>query len=303
MNNTGKYLERLVSQIEEYFLPKNFDVKKNEKVFNEDGVQIAEFDIEIRGKLGTTEINWLIECRDRPSQGAAPGSWIEQLVGRKSRFNFNKVTAVSSTGFAEGIKVYAEKEGIELRTIKEVSINDIKNWCGLSEMILWKKNIGLYKATIIIEPLMDEKVNDEIKKIIRKDPNQRFIWSYKDKIFIRPIDLFQLAINQNQYVFDNIEMGKQNPINVEINIKENYPCCIKTKYGDVNMEGIFCYGYLIKNEERKPVQKIVEYSYDGKENISQTVTMLFSVDNTKLELSTHKMIEDGKTIITLSKIK
>ena len=80
-------------------LPVGFEVKSNERVFNDGGIQIAEFDIEIRGKVGTTMIAWLIECRDRPAQGAAPGSWIEQLVGRRNRFGFNKVTAVGVSEF------------------------------------------------------------------------------------------------------------------------------------------------------------------------------------------------------------
>jgi len=303
MNNTGKYLERLVSQVEKYFLPVNFNVKTNEKVFNDDGVQIAEFDIEIKGNLGTTEINWLIECRDRPSQGAAPGSWIEQLVGRRLRFNFNKVTAVSSTGFAEGVKEYAEKEGIELRTVKEISINDIRSWCGLSEMILWKDSGGLSHADIKIETTTDERIKNEIKTINDRYPDQRFIWYSKDNKFLRPVDLFQSAMTQNKFVYDNIEIGKPKPINAEITIKEEYPCFIKTKYGDVKLENIFCIGYIIRNEERRPVEKIVEYSNDGKEKISQLVTMSFSVEDNQFELNAHKMKADGKTLITLSKIK
>lgn len=36
-------------------------------------------------------------------------SWIEQLVGRRARFGFNKVTAVSITGFATGAAEFASK--------------------------------------------------------------------------------------------------------------------------------------------------------------------------------------------------
>lgn len=303
MNNTGKYLESLVSQVEKYFLPDNFDIKTNEKIYNDEGIQIAEFDIEIKGILGTTEINWLIECRDRPSQGAAPVSWIEQLVGRKSRFNFNKVTAVSSTGFAPGAKDFAEKEGIELRTVKEISINDIRSWCGLSEMVVLKDGGGVYHADIKIETTSDERIRNEIKKINENYPDQRFIWCSKDNKFIRPVDLFQTAVTQNKSVYDDVEIGKPKPINADIIITDEYPCFIKTKYGDVKLEKIFCVGYVIRNEEIRPVEKITEYSSDGKAYISQSASMSFSVDEKEFEISATKMKSDGKTIISLRKIK
>jgi predicted RecB family endonuclease len=48
----GKQLEALVAFIEKALLPEGFEVKTNERIFNGDGVQIAEFDIEMahRGK-------------------------------------------------------------------------------------------------------------------------------------------------------------------------------------------------------------------------------------------------------------
>ncbi len=86
MQSSGKQLEGLVAFVEKTLLPQGFDVKTNERIYNEDGIQIAEFDIEVRGKIGSTNIAWLVECRDRPGQGSAPGSWIEQLLGRRIRF-------------------------------------------------------------------------------------------------------------------------------------------------------------------------------------------------------------------------
>src|SRR5712691_3000047 len=118
MGADGRQLEGLVAFVEQTLLPQGFEVKTNERIYNDEGVQIAEFDIEVRGKVGSTEIAWLIECRDRPGQGPAPGSWIEQLVGRRTRFGFNKVTAVSTTGFAAGAIEFAQSEGIELREVR-----------------------------------------------------------------------------------------------------------------------------------------------------------------------------------------
>ena len=96
MASNGRHLESLVAYIESRLLPASgFEVTTNEKVY-ENGVQVAEFDIQIRGTIGSASMSWLIECRDRKSDGPAGVDWIEQLVGRRSRFGFNIVTAVST---------------------------------------------------------------------------------------------------------------------------------------------------------------------------------------------------------------
>lgn len=124
----GKQLEALVAFAEKTLLPMGFSVTANQRVFNDERIQIAEFDIEIRGKVGSTAFAWLIECRDRPTSGPAPGAWIEQLVGRRARFGFNKVTAVSTTGFASGATDFARAQGIELREVRALLPEEFANW-------------------------------------------------------------------------------------------------------------------------------------------------------------------------------
>ncbi|MBF0473944.1 MAG: hypothetical protein HQK91_03670 [Nitrospirae bacterium] len=68
MKTDGKQLEALVAFVEKTLLPQGFVFTPRSRHLNDDGVQDAEFDIEIRGKVGSTDIAWLIECRDRPSQ-------------------------------------------------------------------------------------------------------------------------------------------------------------------------------------------------------------------------------------------
>ena len=114
--NKGKDLENIVRKFEEVLLGEGYTVESNEKII-EDGVQIAEFDIIIKGKIGTAQVKHLIECRDRPSAGPQPRNWIQTLMGRKTDFGFNGVTAVSSTGFTKGAIALAKEQGIGLRKV------------------------------------------------------------------------------------------------------------------------------------------------------------------------------------------
>ena len=134
--NDGAALEQVVALIEGRLTPHGFTVEPRTPVFNDRGVQIAEFDIVIRGSLGTSQISWLIECRDRPSDGPAPGEWIEQLIGRRARFHFDKVMAVSSTGFSPGAIEAAAQEGIELRSLNALMQNDVQAWLPLRPPIV-----------------------------------------------------------------------------------------------------------------------------------------------------------------------
>ncbi len=142
--NDGSSLEQLVALIEGRLSPAGFKVETRRPVFDDDGVQIAEFDIVISGRLGTSQISWLIECRDRPSKGTAPGDWIEQLAGRRARFRFDKVMAVSSTGFSPGALQAAEDAGIDLRSLDALTYDEVTAWLPLNAPLIIHR--GHYSA-------------------------------------------------------------------------------------------------------------------------------------------------------------
>ena len=139
--NSGKELEQLVHEIERSLLSSDFEVTLNKTKFDDSGDQLAEFDIVISGRVGSLLVQWLIECRDRPSQGPAPGSWIEQLAARKTRFNFDRVIAVSTTGFAKGISEYAEREGVLLRSVQR--LGDIASDFNIEEISYYANRVTI----------------------------------------------------------------------------------------------------------------------------------------------------------------
>lgn len=305
-NKSGKELEALIQQIETFFLPDNFDIKGNEKVYNDEGDQIAEFDIEIHGKLGSTDISWLIECRDRPSQGAAPGSWIEQLVGRKNRFGFNKVTAVSTTGFSESASEYAEEKGIELRTLKEITPEDISSWFKLENMLFTEWRADLEHISLDLSPDITEDVDKAIRKTKPSDYiDIAYLVSTKTGENVRSEDAFLSIVQQNN-LFEKIEPDR---LTQKVEIHVNYTndsdhYIIETDEGNARIIGIKFIGTLTRKDQIIPVSNISEYAQnENGEVIAQVAGFKINVQHEDINIEFHNLSEIGEKHIVVRKIE
>jgi len=259
MSNTGKLLEGFVEQIEKILIPHGITVTPNDKVFNDDGVQIAEFDIEIEGKVGTTNFKWLIECRDRPTQGSAPGAWIEQLVGRRDRFNFDKVIAVSTTGFAEGAQEYAEESGIEIRTVTETDLEQIRDWFLLDKMSLYKRSGILEHALLILDENEREDTKKALLEILNENtPDSKLLLSTETGNHITVATAFVLAATGTEGLYDDLipEGGSK-----KIKLRATYPqddshYVVETKQENVRIREILFQGEINVAIETIPIAAI-----------------------------------------------
>ena len=308
MTSDGKQLEGLVSFVEETLIPKGFSVQTNSKVFNEDGLQIAEFDIEVRGKVGTTDIAWLIECRDRPSQGAAPGSWIEQLVGRRKRFGFNKVTAVSTTGFAEGVKGFAKTEGIELREVAEISKEYFKDWFLMNELNQINKQAILHGATVFSDKTeKPEKVEELINILKISTGDTPFLISTISGEKVPLKNAFLGAVELAGNLFDDVvPNGASKIIHLHVNYDndaDNFK--VETLHSNVRIRSIQFHGELKIIEKKIPILKTTVYRNIG-ENTPISHLAVFAPQqfhDRKFSLEFHNINESGETHILLRKIK
>jgi Restriction endonuclease len=222
----GKQLEGLVSFVERMLLPQGFEVTANERVYNDEGIQIAEFDIEIKGRVGSTDIAWLIECRDRPQQGPAPGSWIEQLVGRRMRFGFNKVTAVSTTGFAVGASEFAKAQGIETREVKALSSEEFANWLALRHLEHVEQLSKLDEAKIITGKHETDDRRAAVSELIsRQRGDAKFLRSTKSGELVSATTAFISAVSMAGTLFEGIEEngpGKRVTLEVRYTNENDY---------------------------------------------------------------------------------
>lgn len=303
MLRSGKTLENLAKGIETILLPKGFTVVGNENVYNDDGIQIAEFDITIEGTVGTTKFRWLIECRDRPSEGPAPGSWIEQLVGRRGRFRFNKVTAVSTTGFAKGANEYARQEGIELRNVSQITPEAISDWLASTDLRLFIDKTTLNYARINISQSTPPKLVSALeRRITNIAVTENVLQSTKDgRVTSIATPCLVTAHRQND-IFTGLVPDKSS---VTKTFKLNYPYPddrfqIETDLGFIQIEQIVFEVTFSTTFKLVPMAQLIEYSTtDTTRPICQSIEWEIDLPNNKVGLVVHRLPTDSGTIIAV----
>lgn len=302
MKRDGKDLEELVAFVEEQLVPTGFKVTTNKKTFREDGVQSAELDVEISGKLGSTEITWLIECRDRPSQGPAPTSWIEQLVGRKERFNFSKVTAVSTTGFVAEAKNYASQSGIELREVKSISVSDFRSWLGISCLKATQRLHKLDHVKVLIDPVDDpvlyEKVSHFIKSLKSDD---KFLRSSSTGALSSAGEAFLGATSQMPEVWSGIAPNTEGQ-NIRLHVKYENDAdhfLFDTEEGSQRIRSIIFEGQLILREKEIPASALTYVKNESDEAIAEIARFADTFDNKKVTIELRRIPDSGNTHVVL----
>jgi hypothetical protein len=307
MANDGKPLQDLTEFIERTLHPIGYEVVTNWCEFDADGNFLAEFDIQFIGTQQNSGLKWLIECRDRPSHGAAPGSWIEQLVGRRSRFNINKVTAVSSTGFAQGAAEYAARENIELKEVKSLSPQNFASWFQIPHLevnepnhkveqvnFFVSKDITPERATALNEILRDSAINgrqnDPLLKGVRtgtlRSLNEIFLQATQDLG-----DWKSLVANvPPKFVAVDLDLVGGGSVFV-----------IETSAGPVQIERLMLGGNIWITQTIAPITKSTEYSRRDQEGfIAQSVQFeTQDIGKSKLIIEMHHIPESGYTHVVL----
>lgn len=305
MATDGHTLEQLVRTVEEFFLPKGCTVDVRKRIYGETGAQLAELDILITGRLGTTEIRWLIECRDRPSDGRAPAAWIEQLAGRQDLHGFNKVTAVSTTGFAEGASEMAEKAGIELRTVSDASPADVANWFRGEKFIVHNVVTVLEHAAIF--PLGEETLerkaalDEKLKAMAAGRSNDPFLRTIKTDAMVTVPDAFTWAVNNLPELYS--DLVPDNPEGRTIHLEAQYPndddhFVIDTSTGPVRIKMIRFSGRLKLKVQEVALAALKTYKRDDAAGSVISQAAIFPIDvegRPPLSFELHNIAETGET--------
>jgi hypothetical protein len=306
MPNTGKELEALVALIEKFHLPPGFEITTNERIYDDQKKQIAEFDIQVKGRLGTTDLAWLIECRDRPSEGPAPRSWIEQLVGRRIASGFNKVTAVSATGFTSGALDLAKKQDVEIREMRALTPENFAGWLAIQSIPYFEQSSRLLSSTLVLaqnEPAERQKALGEI--LAKNCSDQPLLRNTETNEVVSIISAFAGALSLKEELFDEVIPNQpERPLTMKVsyqNDKNHF--VVDTHLGAVRIHAIVYNGALAVKKTEIPLASADEYlRADSGEMISQSATFAFTALDAKLSLEMHKVAKSGEIQVVLRKL-
>lgn len=303
----GVALERFVQQIEELYLPPGCDVQVRKRVYDESGVQLAEFDVVIQGKFGSTDISWLIECRDRPSEGAAPAAWIEQLVGRRQVHKFMRVTAVSTTGFSEGAKKLGRDCGVELRSVRDLTAAELSGGLRECSFQVEKRVAKVLGAQAFIDSSVAADLSDAAREVLRvslgKDPALRL---ERTGDVISVAAAFGRAVDSVGGLFDDIEPN--DPLGSEVEIRMPFPAAdgavlVDTPLGAVAILAMKFKGRLLVRHQPVSLGAVREYVRDDGGVIAQTAEFPVSLKAGEFSLQVHELPGSGVIAAALVKVK
>lgn len=117
--------QKLTNSIMAVFHEPEFEVIESPLVYNQRTGAVRELDILIMHRKDKTR-KILVECRDhRRKQDVR---WIDELQGKAQRLNFQKVIAVSSSGFYRTALAEASERGIHTLHLREAEEVDWQKW-------------------------------------------------------------------------------------------------------------------------------------------------------------------------------
>lgn len=129
----GRALEELIARLEAAASGGQAEVMSPEFfVGRESGVK-REVDVTVRSTVGSTTVLVMFECRDRTSTNDV--RWIDEIAGKRDDIGADVAVAVAAGGgFSEGAKRAAAARRIDLRTVDEITVEDVVSWCKLTSL-------------------------------------------------------------------------------------------------------------------------------------------------------------------------
>jgi hypothetical protein len=190
MTKESDDFEILVSKIHELLEGEDAEVTWNDKISDPDNpIQNRQIDITVR------KDNYfnIIECRLHKTKQDV--KWIEELIGRRYSLEANNIIGVSSSGFTSGAIKKANRFGVKLYDLTELSEEDIKSWARHIKLSIFFYKYENFSVVLYFDINDIEKINiDNLKNDFENYYGLRSIFSAPNEL----IDKKDLLLPKNR---------------------------------------------------------------------------------------------------------
>jgi len=278
MTKASDEFEIMISRIHELLEGEGANVEWNERIPDPDNPkQLRQVDVVIR-KDGL--IN-LVECRLHKEPQDV--KWIEELIGRRISLEASAIAAVSTSGFTSGAIKKAEKYGVILRDLKNLSDAEIKSWARSVEIAIYFYRYDNFKLTLFIDPQDVANISiDRFQNDLRNYFGLRSLFTAQLKL----VDAEKLIVKENR--------GKRVKFSVNFFIEGFELCDCKVKeiqsdgyasLGEIKLHvpEVFAYGE-VKAEKKERNVYIQRFNLGDTKVIHHDGHIAISLDISKLDI-------------------
>jgi hypothetical protein len=173
--------QKLVARIEHQVAPKGAVVRSPDKIPDVDTGQLREVDATVQYAVGTVPVLLAFECRRREEREDV--TWIEQLATKHRSIRASRVIAVSAAGFSGPAIEKAKRLGIDLRTVSDISAEEIGRWMIQKAQLKGQlTRIAVLDATIQFEGKDKEPTPETAAAMERDRFNARILADEKGRL-------------------------------------------------------------------------------------------------------------------------
>ncbi len=278
MTKESNDFEILISKIHQLLEGEDTEVTWNDKIPDPDNpIQNRQIDITVR------KDNFLniIECRFHKTKQDV--KWIEELIGRRCSLAANNVIGVSSNGFTSGAIKKANRYGVMLYDLKELSNEDIKSWARHIKLSIFFYKYENFTVDLFFDIKDLEKINtDSLKNDFENYYGLRSIFSAPNEL----IDSKNLLLPENRdkkvnfsvrFKIENFFLSGQKVQEVEVSGKagiEEIVLCVPETLG---------YGTPLNNVTKRTVI-IQKYNLGNTYIVHHNDSISLSLDLSELDV-------------------
>lgn len=286
MARKGREFEKLVAHLETILAGTGIEIHSPDRILDIHTGEPREIDISLRAKVGTHDILIILECRERKAKQDL--RWIEELANKRDSVKASRVVAVCSQGFSKGAKNKAKFLNVELRSIDNLLIDDIQNWCRMTQVVVSKRCHKVVHIELHDESLQLLFTNMRSDIPIFRDA-QNNTMSIDDLSF--------KVVDQNPTLFSDIWPNDE-PKLIEAKIELVEPLSLELGTVHTKVEKLNLLLQVWIEIVYVDASRIVQYSSGDGKTITQAITFEVDINGKKLNVTASNAPGQGTKVTT-----